>query len=60
MNLEIMRKDKIYFVDKKRTDGSSELYSVTDFNTKTADNIRKGYLVGKYGATPDIEVEEVV
>ena len=60
MNLEIMRKDQIYFVDKKRTDGSSELYSVTDFNTKTADNIRKGYLVGKYGATPDIEVEEVV
>ena len=60
MNLEIMRKDQIYFVDKKRTDGSSKLYSVTDFNTKTADNIRKGYLAGKYGATPDIEVEEII
>lgn len=59
MNLEFMRKDQIYFADKKRSDGASELYSVTDFTTKTADNIRKGYLVGKYGATPDIEIEEV-
>ena len=59
MNLEIMRKDQIYFADKRRTDGSSELYSVTDFSTKTADNIRKGYLVGKYGATPNLEIEEV-
>ncbi len=59
MNLEFMRKDQIYFADKRRKDGSSELYSVTDFNTKTSDNIRKSYLVGKYGATPDVEIEEV-
>lgn len=59
MNLEFMRKDQIYFADKNKSDGSSELYSVTDFNTKTADNIRKGYLAGKYGATPNIEIEEV-
>lgn len=59
MNLEFMRKDQIYFADKNREDGESELYSVTDFTTKTADNIRKGYLAGKYGATPDIEIEEV-
>ena len=50
MNLEYMRKDQIYFADKKRTDG---------FTTKTADNIRKGYLAGKYGATPNLEIEEV-
>ena len=59
MNLEFMRKDQIYFTDKNREDGSSELYSVTDFTTKTADNIRKGYLAGKYGATPELEIEEV-
>ena len=59
MNLELLRKDQIYFADKNRNDGSSELYSVTDFMTKTADNIRKGYLAGKYGATPDLEFEEV-
>ena len=59
MNLELIRKDQIYFADKSRKDGSSELYSVTDFATKTTDNIKKGYLVGKYGATPNLEIEEV-
>ena len=59
MNLELLRKDQIYFADKNRNDGSFELYRVTDFMTKTADNIRKGYLAGKYGATPDLEIEEV-
>ena len=59
MNLEFLRKDQIYLVDKKRGDGVSELYSIADFNTKTGDNIRKGYLLGKYGGVPDVEPEEV-
>lgn len=58
MNLEILRKDQFYFTDKNREDGSSELYSISEFATKTTENIRKGYLLGKYGATPDIEIEE--
>lgn len=59
LNMELLRKDQLYFADKSRKDGASELYSISDFATKTADNIRKGYLAGKYGATPDIEIEEV-
>lgn len=59
LNMELMRKDQLYFADKNRKDGTSELYSIGDFSTKTADNIRKGYLAGKFGATPDIEIEEV-
>ena len=59
MNMELLRKDQLYFADKRNNDGSSELYSISDFATRTTDNIRKGYLVGKYGATPDIEIEEV-
>ena len=59
MNLELLRKDQLYFVDKQDRDGASELYSISEFSTRTTDNIRKGYLVGKYGATPDIEIEEV-
>lgn len=51
--------DQLYFADKDTADGSSELYSISEFSTRTTDNIRKGYLVGKYGATPDIELEEV-
>lgn len=59
LNMELLRKDQIYFADKDRTTGSSELYSISDFSTKTTENIRKGYLLGKYGATPDLEIEEV-
>lgn len=59
MNMELLRKDQLYFVDKRDNDGVSELYSISEFATRTTDNIRKGYLVGKYGATPDVEIEEV-
>jgi len=59
LNLELLRKDQIYFADKRRKDGVSELYSIADFTTRTTDNIRKGYLLGKYGATPILNIEEV-
>lgn len=59
MNEEILRKDQLYFVDKDNATGVSELYSISEFSTKTSENIRKGYLVGKYGATPTLEIEEV-
>lgn len=59
LSMELLRKDQLYFVDKNKEDGSSELYSISDFSTRTTENIRKGYLLGKYGATPNIEIEEV-
>ncbi|MCD7842007.1 MAG: ATP-binding protein [Lachnospiraceae bacterium] len=59
MNMELLRKDQLYFADKSSEDGTSELYSISEFGTRTTENIRKGYLLGKYGATPDIEIEEV-
>lgn len=59
MNADFLRKDQIYFADKDRNDGASELYSISEFSTKTSENIQKGYLLGKYGATPEVEVEEV-
>ena len=59
MSEALIRKDQIYFVDKNQSDGSSELYTISEFSTKTSDNIRKGYLLGKYGAIPNIEIEGV-
>lgn len=59
LNLEYLRKDQIYFVDKCNEDGVSELYGISDFSTRTTENIRKGYLVGKYGAIPNIDIEGV-
>ena len=53
----LIRKDQIYFVDKDKTSGSSSLYSISEFSTTTNENIRKGYLLGKYGAAPDLNIE---
>ena len=59
LNMEILRKDQIYFVDKHKKNGVSELFNLTDLMIKTNDNIRKSYLVGKYGAIPDVDTVEV-
>ena len=59
LNMELLRKDQLYFVDKNRKDGSSMLYSISEFSTPTSENVRKSYLMGKYGATPDLIIEEV-
>lgn len=59
LNMNLLRKDQLYFADKSKKDGASELYSISELQTPTNENIRKGYLLGKYGGTPDIEIEEV-
>ena len=58
LDMELLRKEQLYFVDKN-SEGVSELYSIRDFSAHTTENIRKGYLLGKYGATPNIEIEEL-
>ena len=56
LNQEILRRDQIYFVDKSKKDGVSNLYSLFDFNIRNdMTNIQKAYLMGKFGAVPSIE-----
>lgn len=55
LNQDKLRRDQIYFVDKDDQDGASVLYSLADFNTRNDMNIRKAYLLGKFGAIPSIE-----
>jgi len=52
LNMEVLRRDQVYFVDKDNKTGVSVLYNITEFSPHPDENIRKGYLVGKYGATP--------
>jgi hypothetical protein len=59
LNMELLRKDQLYFVDKDRETGASELYCIKGLKTHTSENIQKSYLKGKYGATPDLDIEEV-
>ena len=52
----VLRRDEIYFVDKN-SNGESYLYSLSDFKTKTRDNVTKEFLDGSFGAIPKIGVE---
>lgn len=58
LNMEILSKDQIYFVDKNQKDGVSELFNLTDLLVRTNDNIRKAYIVGKYSAVPLVDTME--
>ena len=55
LNQEILRRDQIYFVEKRREDGASSPYSLADSNIRKDANIQKAYLLGKFGAVPSIE-----
>lgn len=54
MSLENLRRDQIYFVEKDRKTGISELYSLDEFSPRKEENIRKAYMLGRYGSVPDI------
>lgn len=52
LNLDIFRQDEIWFVEKDKKIGSTELYSLSEFKPRYDLDIRKGYLKGRFGAIP--------
>ncbi|WP_017544197.1 AAA family ATPase [Nocardiopsis prasina] len=53
---EVLKRDHIWFVDKD-SQGRSTLYPLSDFKPRGDDNRARRYLVGRYGAVPDIDDE---
>lgn len=51
LDQEIFRQDEIWFVEKDKN-GSTDLYSLSDFKEHKTIDIRKGYLNGRYGSIP--------
>ena len=51
LDLKMFRKDEIWFIEKKKN-SASKLYSLAAFKPRADKNIRKGYLLGRYGAIP--------
>ncbi|MBU1430307.1 ATP-binding protein [Myxococcota bacterium] len=51
LDLDLLRRDNIWFTEKK-PDGSTELYSLLNFNVRKDLKIDKGYLQGRFGAIP--------
>jgi hypothetical protein len=55
LDLKKMRKDQIYFVNKK-SDASSDLYSLIDFKDfRESMNAEKAYLEGRFDAVPFVD-----
>ena len=55
LDLELLRRDQIWFAEKNEKDGSSTIYPLDDFSVRKTENVEKGYLLGRYGAIPFIE-----
>lgn len=51
MDFNLLRRDEIWFVEKKGT-GESDIYSLEEYNTRFDQKIDKAYLEGRYGGVP--------
>lgn len=51
LDQKIFRKDEIWFTEKNK-EGSTDLYSLNDFNVHKTIDIQKGYLKGRFGSIP--------
>lgn len=60
LSLDLFRRDQIYFVEKEASTGNTTVYSLDEFSPRKTENIRKGYLQGRYGAIPVICQEDLV
>lgn len=59
LNIEILRRDQIWFVEKNPSNGVSSLYPLDSFSVRKDENIQKGYMNGRYGAIPFIKDEDL-
>ena len=60
LSLDIFRRDEIYFTEKDNSTGVSSLYSLDEYSVRKDENIEKGYLLGRYGAVPYLQTEEII
>ena len=54
LNQDILRTDEIWFAQKDKS-GSTDLYSLSDYNVHATANVENGYLNGRYGAIPFLD-----
>ena len=51
MNLDFVRQDEVWFIERQK-DHSSKLYSLNKFMARFDKKVEKDYLLGRYGAIP--------
>ena len=53
LNLDVFRRDQIWFTELREDDRSTDLYSLVEIkNVRKEDNFNRAYISGKYGAIP--------
>ena len=53
LNLDFIRRDQIWFTELRPESRSTDLYSLSELkNIRKTENIKKGYISGRYGAIP--------
>lgn len=57
LNLDLFRRDQIWFTEMEGKERYTDLYSLAEIkNVRKDDNFGKGYISGKYGAIPMLNV----
>lgn len=55
LDLDLLRRDQIWFAEKLKTDNLTHIYSLVELkNIRNDENIENGYIRGKYGSIPFI------
>ena len=54
LDLDILRRDQIWFTEKDNLTAATDLFSLYDFSIRKDAKVEKGYLLGRYGAIPFI------
>ncbi|MDM8523229.1 ATP-binding protein, partial [Desulfococcaceae bacterium HSG8] len=58
LNSKLFRSDQIWFAEKDRY-GGTDLYSLFDYKVKNDDSYGDDYILGRYGAIPCIDADEL-
>jgi hypothetical protein len=52
----VLRRDQVWLTEKD-AEGGTDLYPLTDYKPRKAENLERGYLSGRYGAIPFLGAE---
>ena len=55
LDLDVLRRDQIWFTEKDEQTAATDLFSLYDFSIRKDAKVEKGYLIGRYGAIPFIK-----
>lgn len=55
LDLDVFRRDQIWFTEKDEKCVATDLFSLYDFSVRKDAKVEKGYLIGRYGAIPFIK-----